>query len=84
MARIYGGILGLLAFQTTLVRGWLHRSDPQSTLWTAWLSLMVFTAVGLVIGWIAGQIVEDSVAGRVTAELAAQEEEAKKKDERMK
>ena len=30
MARIYGGILGLLAFLTTLVRGWIHGRRPQS------------------------------------------------------
>ena len=79
MGRIYGGILGLLAFQTTLLRGWFHRGDLQSTLWTAWLSLLVFAAVGLVIGRVAGQIVQESVIGRVNAELAAQEEEKNKK-----
>jgi Na+/glutamate symporter len=41
---------------------------------------MAFTIVGLFVGWIAGQIVEDFVAARVSAELDAQEaEEAKKK-----
>ena len=79
MGRIYGGILGLLAFQTTLLRGWFHRSDLQSTLWTAWLSLLVFAAIGLIIGRVAGQIVQESVIGRVNAELAAQEEEKNKK-----
>jgi hypothetical protein len=80
VGRIYGGILGLLAFQTTLIRGWIHRGDIESTLWYAWLNLMAFTIVGLFVGWIAGQIVEDFVAARVSAELDAQEaEEAKKK-----
>jgi ammonia channel protein AmtB len=80
VGRIYGGILGLLAFQTTLIRGWIHHDDLETTLWTAWLSLMAFTAVGVVVGWIAGRIVEDFVAARVSAELDAQEaEEAKKK-----
>ena len=80
MGRIYGGILGLLAFQMTLLRGWFHRSDLQSTLWTAWLGLLVFAAVGLVIGRVAGQIVQESVIGRVNAELAAQEQKEKKKN----
>ena len=79
MGRIYGGILGLLAFQTILLRGWFHRGDLQSTLWTAWLGLIAFAAVGLVIGRVAGQIVRESVIGRVNAELAAQEEIEKKK-----
>ena len=82
MGRIYGGILGLLAFQTTLLRGWFHHGDVQSTLWAAWLSLMLFAAIGLVIGRVAGQIVEDSVVGRANIELAAQEalEKAKEKN----
>ena len=79
MGRIYGGILGLLAFQTTLLRGWFHRSDLQTTLWTAWLSLMAITAIGLVIGCVAGQIVQESVIGRMNAELAAQDEKEKEK-----
>ncbi len=83
MGRIYGGILGLLAFQTILLRGWIHENDLQSTLWTAWLGLLAFAALGLVIGSIAGQVVQESVVGRMNAELAAQEaqerEKAKKK-----
>jgi hypothetical protein len=80
VGRIYGGILGLLAFQTTLIRGWIHSGDLETTLWTAWLSLMAFTALGVIIGWIAGRIVEDFVATRVSAELEVLEaEEAKKK-----
>ncbi|MCC6124190.1 MAG: hypothetical protein IT426_04465 [Pirellulales bacterium] len=78
MGRIYGGILGLLAFQTILVRGWIHQSDSQGTLWIAWLGLILFAAVGLVVGRVAGQIVKESVIGRVNAELAAQEENKKK------
>jgi hypothetical protein len=73
VGRIYSGILGLLAFQTTLLRGWFHHGDLQSTLWAAWLSLILFAAVGLIIGYIAGQIVRESVVGRANAELAARE-----------
>jgi hypothetical protein len=79
VGRIYGGILGLLAFQTTLLRGWFHHSDLQSTLWTAWLSMLAFAAVGLIIGRVAGQIVQESVVGRVNAELAAQAEKENEK-----
>jgi hypothetical protein len=78
VGRIYGGILGLLAFLTILVRGWIHQSDSQGTLWTAWLGLMLFAAVGLIVGRVAGQIVQESVIGRVNAELAAQEKNEKK------
>ena len=70
MARIYCGILGLLSFLTTLVRGWIHGGDAESILRTAWLNLMLFGIIGLVIGWIAGRIVEESVNARLAGELS--------------
>ncbi len=70
MARIYCGILGLLSFLTTLVRGWIHGGDAESILRTAWLNLLLFGIIGLVIGWIAGRIVEESVNARLAAELS--------------
>jgi hypothetical protein len=39
---------------------------------------MMFTAVGLVIGWIAGNIVDGAVVSQVNAELAVVEEKEKK------
>jgi hypothetical protein len=39
---------------------------------------MLFTAVGLVIGWIAGNIVDGVVVAQVNAELAVMEEKEKK------
>ena len=75
MARFYCGILGLLSFLTTLLRGWIHGGDAESILRTAWLNLLLFSIIGLVIGWIAGRIVEESVNARLAAELAG-----KKKD----
>jgi Na+/H+-dicarboxylate symporter len=78
VAQIYAGILGLLAFLTTLARGLAHNNNAEATLWNAWLFLMVFTVVGLVVGWIAGRVVEEAVTGRVEAELAAQEAEMNK------
>ena len=74
MAYIYAGILGPLAFVTSLARGLVHGGGAQSTLFAAWCSLLVFSAIGLVVGWLASQTVEQSVVGRVSAELAAAEE----------
>jgi hypothetical protein len=74
VARIYSGILGLVAFLTTLVRGWIHGDDTQSILWTGWISLLLFSIIGLVVGRIAGWIVEESVSARLAAELYASEE----------
>ena len=76
MARIYCGILGLLSFLTTLLRGWIHGGDAESILRTAWLNLLLFSAIGLVIGWIAGRIVEESVNARLAAELAVKKKNA--------
>jgi hypothetical protein len=70
VARIYCGILGLLSFLTTLARGWIHGGDTESILWAAWLNLLLFCIIGLVIGWIAGRIMEQSVNARLAAELS--------------
>jgi hypothetical protein len=70
VARIYCGILGLLSFLTTLARVWIHGGDTESILRTAWLNLMLFGVIGLVIGWIAERIVEESVNARLAGELS--------------
>ena len=73
MAHTYAGILGPLAFLTSLARGVMHNGGTESVLWSAWCSLLVFVAVGYVVGWVAGKIVEDSVHSRIAAELAAEQ-----------
>jgi hypothetical protein len=78
VAQTYGGILGLVAFLTTLARAWIHGGDTESILWASWLSLLLFSIVGLFIGWIAGIIVEDSVRTRLAAELHAKAENGEK------
>ncbi len=72
VARIYAGILGPLALVTCVARGLLHGSGVESTLLSAWLSLLVFSAVGYVIGRLAEWIVDESVGAVVQAELAAE------------
>ncbi len=76
MAVRYAGILGLLAFLTSSARGLLHGGEAESILPTAWLSLMAFAAIGGVVGWVAGQIVEESVRARMKEALAAEDEAA--------
>lgn len=75
MARIYAGILGPIAFLTTLSRGVLHDGGTDSILFSAWCALLVFSLVGYVVGRVAEQTVEESVHRRVAVELAAQEAE---------
>ena len=72
MTHIYAGILGPLAFLTSLARSAIHGGGPESVLLTAWYSLLAFAAVGYVIGWVAGKIVEDSVRSRISHQLAAE------------
>ncbi len=73
MGGSYAGILGPIAFLLALARGWLNAAPVEATLLVAWLSLLVFAAVGYVIGRIAGWIVDDSARAQITAELATQE-----------
>jgi hypothetical protein len=70
VARTYAGILGLLAFVTSLARGILLGGSENAILWSAWCSLLAFAAIGCVIGWAAEQTIQDSVRGRIAAELA--------------
>ncbi len=72
MARIYAGILGPLALLTCVARGMLHGSGVESTLLSAWFSLLVFSAIGYVIGRLAEWIVDESVGAVVQAELAVE------------
>jgi hypothetical protein len=85
VGRAYAGILGPLAFLTVLAHGIFHAAGAQQTLWRATLALATFGLVGCVAGQLAGWIVEDSVRGRLTAEIAkksAQAPAAKRADVR--
>jgi hypothetical protein len=72
VACIYAGILGLLAFLTCVVRGLIHGESPSSVLLLATLSLAVFALIGSIFGSLASRAVEDSVRGRLQAELAGE------------
>ena len=74
MGRAYAGVLGPLAFVTLLVRGLIRGWPAESALSAAWLGLVAMALVGLVVGRLAGWIVDDSVRSRMLAEMAAQEE----------
>ena len=69
MARQYAAILGLLAMMVSLSRGILAGSTGEATLWTAWLGLLAFTAIGAVIGGVAEWVVRDTVSSRILSEL---------------
>ncbi|MGO9112232.1 MAG: hypothetical protein ACLP9L_23640 [Thermoguttaceae bacterium] len=69
MARKYAGILGLLALMVSLMRGIFAGDASEATLWTAWLSLLTFTILGAVIGWLAERIVRESVSSQILSDL---------------
>lgn len=73
MAHQYAGILGPLAMFVTLARGLAHGGSAEAVFWAAWLSLVVFAAVGYLVGWIAGRIVDEAVSRRISVELAERE-----------
>ena len=70
MARTYAGILGPLALLIALAHGLVHAAQPDTILLVGWCSLLVFAAVGYLVGWIAGRTVEESVGATIQAELA--------------
>jgi hypothetical protein len=72
VARIYGGILGLTAFLMTLARGAVHGDNAEATLWAAWLSLLAFTGLGVVLGWLSGWMIEDTIHSRLLTRMEEQ------------
>ena len=73
MARLYAGILGLLALLTCLARGVMHGSDTASAVLGAWLGLMLFSAIGYVVGWMGEKTVAEAVSDRIQRELARED-----------
>lgn len=59
---------------TITTSGLIHGRTSQSVAWSAWIALMVFAAVGYVVGWIANRTVEDSVQSAISARLQAESE----------
>jgi hypothetical protein len=53
----------------SLVRGLVLGGGSDEVLWDAWLALVAFAILGAVIGWLAENIVRDSVSSRILAEI---------------
>jgi hypothetical protein len=67
VARIYAGILGILAFLTSLVHGYVHAQKAETILLSAWASLVAFAVIGSAAGWTARRVVEDVVRERIVS-----------------
>jgi hypothetical protein len=76
MGREFAGILGLVAFSTTVLRGAIA-GDANDVLLTATIHLFAFAAAGWILGTIAQSTVEQSVRTRFEAALQAAEQTAK-------
>ena len=68
MGGTYGGILSLVAFGSTLVRGLIHRGGAESTLQVAIIGLILFGGIGYLLGRLAEWTIEDSLRSRLRAE----------------
>jgi hypothetical protein len=62
-----------LAFLTSLAVGVFHGEPPDRVLLSAWFSLVMFSAVGYIVGRIAAQTVEESVRAKISAQLGQEE-----------
>jgi hypothetical protein len=75
MGREFAGILGLVAFSTTVLRG-AFSGGADDALLTATIHLFAFAAAGWIIGSIAQHTVEQSVRARFEAEMKSVEEQS--------
>jgi hypothetical protein len=72
LAYKYAGILGTLAMSVVVLRAVKDAASPTSVLWTAIGFLAVFSATGLILGWVANGIVVESVRSQVEEQLRSQ------------
>ena len=70
MGRVYAGILGSLAMTVVIFRGWLGSGGVEGTLTLATTHLVVFAAIGAVLGHLAQVTVDESVRAKLEHELA--------------
>jgi hypothetical protein len=57
---------------TSLARGFIHAQETDAMLFAAWCSLIVFAAVGYVVGGIAARTVQESVVASMGRQLTEQ------------
>jgi hypothetical protein len=76
VARIYAGILGPLAFLTSLARGAIHAQPLESSLLQAWVFLLIFAMAGYALGAIAGHTVENDVRLKLAEEQGSKSEQS--------
>ncbi len=72
MARTYAAVMALLAMLVVLVRAMKNHAGFEGTIFTALIWMILFGAIGLVVGAIAQATVDQSVLRVVEEELPAE------------
>ena len=71
MARTYSAIMALIGLQVVLLRGMKDGAGFDGTIAAALCWMVVFGAIGMVVGALAAQTVDESVRTKIEAELAS-------------
>lgn len=71
MARTYSAILALIGMTVVLLRGLKSGAGIDGTIANGVFWMFVLGAIGMVVGFIAAQTVDESVRNKIEAELAA-------------
>jgi hypothetical protein len=69
MGRVYAGILGPLAMSVVICRGWLGSGGVEGTLTLATIYLVLFAAIGAILGHLARATIDESVRAKLEQEL---------------
>jgi MFS-type transporter involved in bile tolerance (Atg22 family) len=72
MGRVYAGILGPLAMAVIIGRGVLGSSGVEGTLTTATIYLLLFAALGAILGQVAEATIDESVRAQLQKQLSHQ------------
>ena len=71
MARTFSAVMGLLGMLVVLLRGLKDESGFDDTILAGICWMALLGAVGMIVGFIAAQTVDESVRTKIEAELAA-------------
>ena len=69
MGRIYAGILGPLAMNVVIFRGWLGSGGVEGTLTLATIYLALFAVAGAILGQLAQSTIDESVRAKLEQQL---------------
>jgi len=71
MARSYSAVMALIGLLVVLLRGMKNGAGFDGTMATGLCWMVLLGTIGLVVGFIAAQTVDESVRTKIEAELAS-------------